>query len=241
MTSEFVALCLTAVCVGVVHTAAGPDHSIPFVAMARAGGWSAAKTFWVTAACGLGHVAGSAVLGIVGLTVGSMVLGGEALEALRGDIASSMLIGLGMAYFAWGLMRAVGGHAAGHAHGRFTGHAHGPCRPEQPIAGGHDPCGRHHRPTVGSWTPWMLFLIFVFGPSEPLVPLLMVPASRSGPVAVAAVVTAFACATVVTMTSSVMLMRYGTSLVPGPLIGRFDQAVAGLAMLACGVLVKFGL
>jgi hypothetical protein len=38
-----------------------------------------------------------------------------------------------------------------------------------------------------------------------------------------------------------MLMRYGTSLVPGLLIGRFDQAVAGLAMLACGVLVKFGL
>jgi hypothetical protein len=241
MTSEFVALCLTAVCVGVVHTAAGPDHSIPFVAMARAGGWSAAKTFWVTAACGLGHVAGSAVLGIVGLTVGSMVLGGETLEALRGDIASSMLIGLGMAYFAWGVIRAADAHAAGRSRGRFTGHSHGPFPHVHAIAGGHDPGGHDHGPTVGSWTPWMLFLIFIFGPSEPLVPLLMVPASRSGPVAVAAVVTAFACATVATMTVSVMLMRYGTSLVPGLLIGRFDQAVAGLAMLACGVLVKFGL
>ena len=87
----------------------------------------------------------------------------------------------------------------------------------------------------------MLFLIFVFGPSEPLVPLLMVPASRSGSVAVAGVVTAFAFATVATMTCSVMLMRYGASFVPALRLGRFEHAVAGLAMLACGVLVKFGL
>ena len=58
--TSFVALCLTAVFVGVVHTAAGPDHSIPFVAMSRAGAWSAGKTFWVTAACGLGHEIGRA-------------------------------------------------------------------------------------------------------------------------------------------------------------------------------------
>ena len=116
MTSEFVALCLTAVFVGAVHTAAGPDHSIPFVAMSRAGGWSAAKTFWVTVACGLGHVAGSAVLGFVGLSVGGMILGIESWDSLRGDIAAWMLIAFGLAYLAWGLHRATRSDATAHAH-----------------------------------------------------------------------------------------------------------------------------
>ncbi|MFM8803942.1 MAG: hypothetical protein ACKOK8_08545 [Planctomycetia bacterium] len=211
MTAEPLALCLTAVLIGVVHTAAGPDHSIPFVAMARAGGWSPAKTFWVTTACGLGHVAGSAVLGIVGLTVGGMVLGVEAIDALRGDVASWMLIGLGAAFLVRGLLQLTRGHV----------HA--------------------HKPIVDAGTPWMLFLIFAFGPSEPLVPLLMVPASRSGPAAVAGVVAAFAVATVVTMLGSVFAMRYGAAFVPGLRLGRFDQAAAGLTLLACGVLVQWGL
>jgi nickel/cobalt transporter (NicO) family protein len=211
MASGPVVLCLTAVFVGIVHTAAGPDHSIPFVAMARAGGWSPVKTFWVTTACGFGHVAGSALLGIVGLTVGGMVFGAEAIDALRGDVASWMLIGFGAALLARGLLRAARGHL----------HA--------------------HEPPADAATPWMLFLIFVFGPSEPLVPLLMVPASRSGPAAVAGVVAAFAVATVVTMLGSVFAIRYGATFVPGPRLGRFEQAAAGLALLACGVLVQWGL
>ena len=232
MTSEFVALCLTAVFVGAVHTAAGPDHSIPFVAMSRAGGWSAAKTFWVTVACGLGHVAGSAVLGFVGLSVGGMILGIESWDSLRGDIAAWMLIAFGLAYLAWGLHRATRSDATAHAHD----HSHVVLQQEHADAWTHG-----HASAAGVWTPGMLFLIFVFGPSEPLVPLLMVPAARCGPGAVAAVVATFALATVVTMTLSVMLIRYGVSFVPQMRLGRFDHAVAGLALLACGALVKFGL
>jgi len=37
---EFVALCATAAGVGVIHTLLGPDHYLPFAAMARAGDWS---------------------------------------------------------------------------------------------------------------------------------------------------------------------------------------------------------
>ncbi|MFM8705753.1 MAG: hypothetical protein ACKOHG_18240, partial [Planctomycetia bacterium] len=81
-------LCLSAFSVGVIHTLLGPDHYLPFVAMSKAGGWTARKTLGVTIACGLGHVAGSVVIGIVGLLLGIAVMKLEAFEALRGDMAA---------------------------------------------------------------------------------------------------------------------------------------------------------
>jgi hypothetical protein len=143
-----------------------------------------------------------------------------------------MLIAVGLAYLAWGLHRATRSDLAAHAHD----HSHVVSQQEHADAWTHG-----HASAAGVWTPGMLFLIFVFGPSEPLVPLLMVPAARCGPGAVAAVVATFALATVVTMTLSVMLIRYGVAFVPQLRLGRYDHAVAGLVLLACGALVKFGL
>jgi nickel/cobalt exporter len=59
MPADLKTLCLSAISVGAIHTLLGPDHYVPLVAMARAGSWSRLKTLGVTAACGLGHVAGS--------------------------------------------------------------------------------------------------------------------------------------------------------------------------------------
>ena len=56
MPTEWALLALTGATVGILHTALGPDHYLPFALMARAGRWSRAKTLWVTLACGLGHV-----------------------------------------------------------------------------------------------------------------------------------------------------------------------------------------
>jgi nickel/cobalt exporter len=216
MSSETLILCMTAVSIGALHTILGPDHYVPFVAMSRADGWSGRKTLGVTIACGLGHVAGSVAIGGCGLMLGTAVMQLEWLESLRGDLAAWLLIGFGLASLAWGLKR--GGcevHAA-----------------DGGVAASH---------AVSAWTPWLAFLVFVFGPCEPLIPLLMVPAARADAGAVAAVVAAFAVATVGTMALAVMAMRYGLSCVPLPSLGRFSHALAGLAILVCGVLVKVGL
>ncbi len=88
----------------------------------------------------------------------------------------------------------------------------------------------------------MLFLIFVFGPCEVLIPLLMYPAAEANLFAIVAVVLAFSVATIGTM------LVYGDddcvwiefcSQVPN--LHRYSHALAGLAVLVCGVLVKFGL
>ena len=231
MATETAILCTSALSIGVIHTLLGPDHYIPFVAMARSGCWSARKTLAVTVLCGLGHVAGSVAVGTAGLALGVMVLRLEALESWRGDLAAWLLIGFGLCYLAWGLRQAWGDEPNGHA--LLHAHRHAPAPTD---AGGDDAA---HAAEV--WTPWMLFLVFVFGPCEPLIPLLMFPAAKANAPAVAVVVAAFALATVCTMTLMVMTMRYGLSLVHLPRLTRFSHACAGLTIVVCGLLVKCGL
>ncbi len=216
---ETVALTATAVSVGAIHTLLGPDHYVPFAAMSHAGGWSAAKTLRVTVACGLGHVAGSVALGLLGLAIGVAVMRLELVEAIRGDVAGWMLVAFGAAYFAWGLAAAARQH----------GHVHPEGDADAATA------------NTGVWTPWLLFLVFVFGPCEPLIPLLIYPAAQANGFAVAAVVAAFAAATVGTMVVAVLMMRYGAAVARVPRLERFSHALAGLAILACGLLVKLGL
>lgn len=210
MSAEII-LCLTAISVGVIHTVLGPDHYLPFVAMSEAGGWSARKTLGVTIACGIGHVIGSVAIGMAGLALGIAVMQLESLEALRGDVAAWMLIGFGLAYLIAGFNRAL--HHLPHDHAATSSSV---------------------------WGPWLAFLVFVFGPCEPLIPLLMYPAAKASYGAVAGVVAAFTCATVGTMALAVLGMRYGLSFVRWPALGRFGHALAGLAILMCGVLVKVG-
>ena len=224
---EGIILSLTAASIGVVHTLIGPDHSIPFVAMSRAGNWSARKTLWVTAGCGLGHVAGSVLIGLLGLALGVVAMKLEAFESWRGDTAAWMLIAFGLAYLTWGIMQAVRKMPEAHVHV----HVHG-------VGAGDAASGAA---TASVWTPWLLFLVFVFGPCEPLIPLLMYPAAKASPWAVAAVVAAFTLATVATMTLTVMVMRFGMSFLHLPQLIRFSHAFAGLAILVCGMLVTFGL
>lgn len=248
---QVAALCATAFSVGVIHTILGPDHYVPFIAMARAGGWSTPRTLGVTAACGLGHVAGSVVIGLVGLALGIAVMQLEGLEALRGDTAAWLLIGFGLAYFTWGMMRAFrstgGGHSHVHVHADGTVHAHEHTH-EADHMHVHQATDADSRseagqavPAASVWVPWALFLVFVFGPCEPLIPLLMYPAAKASTWAVALVVAAFTIATVGTMLAAVLVVRSGVALVRLPRLDRFSHAFAGLAVLVCGMLVKFGL
>ncbi len=239
---EITTLCGTAFSIGLIHTLLGPDHYVPFAAMARAGGWSAAKTLLVTGVCGIGHVAGSVVIGLVGLALGVAVLKLEDLEGLRGDLAAWLLIGFGLAYFVWGLVRASRKlpHTHAHLHADGTLHAHEHTHDVGHLHVHHDatPASALRRPPP---VPWILFLVFAFGPCEPLIPLLMYPAAKASLVAVVAVVGAFTFATVATMMLAVAALRSGVAWVPTRNTQRHAHALAGLAVLACGMLVLVGL
>lgn len=236
-TTESLTLCLTAVTIGTLHTLLGPDHYLPFVAMARAGDWSLGRTLRTTVACGLVHVAGSVVIGAVGLVLGVAVMRLEAFEAWRGDLAAWLMIGFGLAYMTWGFVQANRGggrpHDHPHVHADGTVHAH-PHR--------HDTAHLHvHEAPAPVWSPWLAFLVFAFGPCEPLIPLLMYPAAQASWGLVAAVTAAFTLATLATMACAVVVLRGGARLVPAAALQRHAHALAGAAILGCGILITLGL
>ncbi len=242
MDTEVGILIATALSLGCLHTLLGPDHYIPFVAMARSNNWSKKKTLGVTTLCGFGHIAGSVVIGAVGLFFGSVLMRIEALESLRGDVAAWLLIGFGLAYLTWGIVQAIRDiphtHMHSHADGTLHSHLHKHDLQHRHV---HDRVLAEESKGTRSLTPWILFLIFAFGPCEVLIPLLMYPAANADLTAIVLVVAAFSLATVGTMVASVMLIVFGLDFVRVPDMHRFSHAMAGFALLACGTLMKIGL
>jgi len=233
LSKELTALLFTAAAVGFIHTLTGPDHYVPFVAMSRAAGWSRGKTALVTVLCGLGHVGSSVVLGLIGIALGLALSVLQALETMRGTIAGWALVAFGLVYFVWGMRRAARGrrHSHLHAHPDGTLHAH-----EHAHVADH--VHAHPTPEGGSLTPWVLFTIFVFGPCEPLIPLLIYPAASRSAVSVALVAGVFGATTILTMLSLVTLALRGVELLPTRAASRYAHAAAGLALLLCGLAVQ---
>jgi ABC-type nickel/cobalt efflux system permease component RcnA len=232
-------LVATAAFIGCAHTLLGPDHYVPFVAMSPAGRWSMRKTAVVTLLCGAGHVAGSIVLGALGIGLGWVIGNLEQLERIRGDLAAWLLLGFGLAYMTWGIRRAIRNrpHAHWHAHADGTVHRH-----SHTHDGGHV----HAHAADGDagavkLTPWVLFTVFVLGPCEPLIPILMYPAAQSAWWAVAVVAGVFAAATLATMLAVVMTLCMGIERIPLAGLGRYSHALAGLSLAACGAAIQFGL
>jgi sulfite exporter TauE/SafE len=228
-------LLLTAASIGFIHTLLGPDHYLPFVAMGAARGWTTRRTLWVTALCGVGHVLGSVAIGLVGIGVGVSLHRLEWLEGVRGDLAAWLLLGFGLAYMAWGLKKAWRSrpHTHDHVHADGTYHLH-----EHHHEQGH--VHPHVTPeTARSITPWALFVIFVLGPCEPLIPVLMYPAAQHSLWGTVAVVVTFGAATVATMLTVVYLAMRGLERLPLEPMERYSHALAGAALSLCGAGIVF--
>lgn len=95
--------------------------------------------------------------------------------------------------------------------------------------------------TRPSLTPWVLFTIFIFGPCEPLIPVLMYPAAKADPLAIVIVTALFGLATLATMTGMVVFLRAGAAAMPFRWLDRYNHALAGAIVLSCGIAIKLGL
>lgn len=233
MNTEIAILCVAAASMGFLHTLFGPDHYLPFIVMTRARKWSAARTAWITIACGLGHVLSSVVLGLIGIAFGVAMLQLEAFEAFRGNLAAWALVAFGLVYTGWGIQRGI----------RNRPHTHLHLNGEGAPAHSHRHTGEHTHPkdpvAKANITPWVLFTIFVLGPCEPLIPLLMYPAAKqslSGTVLVAAI---FSIITISTMLLIVMTASWGVSFARFGKFERWTHVFAGGAICASGLAIQF--
>ena len=90
-------------------------------------------------------------------------------------------------------------------------------------------------------TPWVLFTIFLFGPCEPLIPMLMYPAAKGNMGGVILVTTVFGAVTITTMMAIVALAYVGIGALRFNPLQRYAHALAGFVVLACGAAIKAGL
>jgi sulfite exporter TauE/SafE len=231
-------LTITAASLGLIHTVIGPDHYLPFAAMAKARQWKMAKTLGITFLCGIGHVGSSILIGLVGIALGVVVGRLEVVESFRGNLAAWAMIAFGLVYGMWGLQRALRGKSHSHSHVHVDGD-HCTREHEHPHSHQDGHLHVHHQEGKKSITPWILFTVFIFGPCEPLIPLLMYPAVKHSTSGMLLVSLVFAASTIGTMLITVGLTTLGFKALPLGKLERFSHALAGGTILACGLAIQF--
>lgn len=205
MTPIELGLLASAAGVGIGHALLGPDHTVPFIALAKTHRWSLKKTLAVTNACGVAHVGGAWLLGQFMMSLGASTSAWAKTMAVQSHWAGWGLVLFGALYLVWGLRAAF---------------------------------RREETKTPGTTWTWMLFLLFVFGPCEPLLPFLTAAKGAGRPDLVPLMTMIFGTATLAGMSAGV-LAGVGVLSKIRFSAGRWTPALSGGALLLSGLAVKF--
>ena len=246
MTPELAVLAGTAATLGATHTAIGVDHTLPFIMLGRARQWSLTKTLAVTSVCAVGHDLTSVLIGAQGnYGLGLALPELEAIAIGRGHFAAWGLIAFGAIYavVGWWRMRREDAHRHFHVHADGTVHTH-----DHAHGTSDGQLVHHHRhpsraarqalPLESKRLIPGLFLIFVLGPCEALIPLMAAPAlsAQGGAVMIA---TVFGLATTATMLALVTLGYLGLNIKAIDRLEPHLQWIAGFAIFVSGLGVEF--
>ena len=208
----------TAFLTAVIHTIMGPDHYLPFIAIAKIRKYSLKKTLFWTFVCGVGHILSALGIALVFMCF-SQWLSEENfiwIEDNRSNIAAYTLIGLGAAYLIWSVR-----HRWQHKHQQEHNHL-------------------MQFEKNGNISVWVLFIIFVLGPCEALLPILMA-SSVLGVSAVVSCTIIFSTATIMTMMLAVTLGMLGIQALRLKNLEAYAHEIAGGTIMACGIAIICGL
>ncbi len=233
MDNQTLILLITAGSVAFFHTVLGPDHYLPFIVLAKDRSWSYRKTTMVTLLCGIGHVGSSVILGMAGIALGWSLTSINLFESNRGKMAAWLLIAFGLVYMIWGIRQAVKKKPHTHWHRHTDGSLH---RHEHIHDGVHSHV--HVDKPSKSMTPWILFIIFVFGPCEPMIPLVMYPAAEGSYSGLIGVILIFSAVTLLTMLAVVHASVAGLKMIRLNFLEKYSNALAGGIILATGIAVQ---
>jgi len=233
MDQSIMLLSITAVSLGFFFFFLGPDDYLPFIVLSQAKGWSVRKTMIITFLCGLGHVLSSVVLGLIGIGIGISVNKLVSVESFRGSIAGWLFIAFGLVYMVISIRNLVKKHRHAHSHFHLGGQKH---------EHEHDHTEQHthiHEEEAVPTTPWILFLIFLFGPCEPLIPILMYPAAENNIPGAIIVSVLFSVVTIGTMMSIVLAFKLGLSRINLKPIEKYNHLIAGSIIFFSGIAIQF--
>jgi nickel/cobalt exporter len=233
MNDSVALLSVTAISLGFLHTLFGPDHYLPFIVLSQAKKWTLRKTMFITFICGIGHVLSSVLLGLAGIAVGVSINKLVAAESFRGNIAAWLFIAFGLVYMVISVRNLIRRRKHSHSHFHIGGDKHS-------HEHNHQKEHTHiHDNAIVKTTPWILFLIFVFGPCEPLIPLLMYPAAQSNIPGAVFVSLLFSAVTIATMMSIVLVFKLGLSKLNLKPVEKYSHLIAGALIFFSGVAIQF--
>jgi nickel/cobalt transporter (NicO) family protein len=233
MNSSIAILSATAISIGFLHTLLGPDHYLPFIVLSQAKKWNLKKTMVITFLCGMGHVLSSVVLGLLGIAVGISVNKLVSIESFRGNIAAWLFIAFGLIYMIISIRNLYKKKKHTHSHFHLDAgihfHEHNHQMEHAHI----------HEEDAIKTTPWILFLIFVFGPCEPLIPILMYPAAQNNISGALIVSILFSIVTIGTMMSIVFAFKMGLNKINLKPIEKYSHLIAGTMIFVSGLAIQF--
>jgi nickel/cobalt exporter len=233
MNNTIALLSVTAISIAFLHTILGPDHYLPFIVLSEAKKWTLRKTMLVTFFCGIGHVASSVVLGFIGIAVGISVTKLVSVESFRGNLAAWLFIAFGFVYMVISARNLIRKKRHSHSHFHLGGEKH---------SHEHDHNQSHvhvHEDHETKTTPWILFLIFIFGPCEPLIPIVMYPAAEKNIPGVVVVSLLFSIVTIFTMMSIVLAFKLGLNRINLKPVEKYANIIAGAMIFFSGLAIQF--
>ena len=230
MSPEMQLLMGTAISIAFLHTLTGPDHYIPFIALSKSRNWSVTKTLFWTVTCGLGHVASSVLLALGGAAIGWSLKNISLIENVRGGVAAWILLLSGLMYCFWGMYLSKKNKAHKHFESANDGSMY---VFEHNHSNAYQPAERH------KLTPWVMFIIFLLGPCEPMIPLLYFPAAQNSIAGMVSLIAVYTFVTMLTMITMVLLGFYGVGFLKINLLEKYMHSLAGLTLFICGAGMLF--
>ena len=185
---------------------------------------------WWTIICGCGHVWSSVLLGVGAAAVGWSLSTVNGLQGIRGGLAGWALVGFGLTYSIWGWWKLSKGKSHKHFELEEDGmmyvyeHNH-----RLPVM-------KRERHAV---TPWVMFLIFLLGPCEPMIALLYFPAAQHSWAGMLLLVSIYTLCTLAAMVMMVVMGYYGLSFLKTAELEKYMHPLGGLTILICGVGMVF--
>ena len=80
-----------------------------------------------------------------------------------------------------------------------------------------------------------MFIIFILGPCEPMIPLLYFPAAKNSLSGMGILIVIYTLVTLLTMLTMVLLGYYGLSFMKTSKMEKYVHALGGLTIFICGV------
>ncbi len=133
----------------------------------------------------------------------------------------------------WGIRRVYRNRPHTHIHVHSDGTLH-----DHPHS--HNSAHSHvHKEGKKNLTPWILFTIFVLGPCEPLIPILMYPAAEGDFTGLFLVTSIFSLITILSMLAVVIVGYFGLNFLPLGKLEKYTHALAGGTIMLSGIAIIF--